>query len=167
MQARPLPLSTKIVLWFVAIVVIAMVILPGELISYDKYSARFVTCKTNLKQVGLAVQTFRSAHGGGMPPTLKALLPILKSRSPFMCPLSGTEATPTYHEVAYQYRFISKPNETDIICWDSHPHRRWQIYFVWLNRPNRNVLLADGQVINMQEAEFQKLHLSGQSWVFP
>ena len=167
MQARPLPLSTKIALWLLAIVVIAMVILPGELISYEKYNARFVTCKMNLKQVGLAVQTFRSAHGGETPPTLKALLPILKSRSPFMCPLSGTEATPTYHEVAYQYRFLSKPNETDIICWDSHPHRRWQTYFVWLNRPNRNVLLADGQVRNMPEAEFQRLHLAGQNWTLP
>ncbi len=165
MQARPLPLSTKIVLWFVAIVALAMLILPGESISYIKYNATFAMCKANLKQVGLAVQIYRSAHAGKIPPTLKALLPILKSRSPFMCPLSGNEATPTYHEVAYQYRFLSRPNQTDIICWDSHPHRRWQIYFVWLNRPNRNVLLADGQVKNISEEEFQHLHLQGQNWI--
>jgi len=166
MQARPLPLSTKIALWCVAVIVLAMLILPGESISYMKYNAAFAMCKMNLKQVGLAVQTYRGSHAGKMPPALIALPPIINSQSPFWCPLSGNETTrATYHEVAYRYRFLGKPNAADIVCWDSHPHRRWQIYFTWLNRPNRNVLLADGQVKNMSEAEFQKLHLVGQTWI--
>ena len=101
-------------------------------------------------------------------------MPTIGSSNIFLCSDTGweethiTESTPYAHrEVSYQYRLLIEPNSADIICWDSHPHRPQHSVFVWLNHPNRNVLLADGQVKNMREDEFQKLHLSGQSWTLP
>lgn len=162
MQARPLPLSTKIALWLLAIVVIAMLILPGESISYMKYNEAFATCKVNLKQIRVDIFAYQAKHAGKMPPSLKVLYPTVVSQLILVCPDSGfVNGT----EVSYDYRVLSKPSSTDVICWDSRPQQRWQTYFVWLNRPNRNVLLADGQVKNIREEEFQKLHLTGRSFV--
>ena len=83
MQARPLPLSTKIAMWFVAIVVLAMFVLPGESVSYMKYNAAFSMCKMNLQQVGLAMQIYRNSHTGKMPPALMALPSTLNGKLPF------------------------------------------------------------------------------------
>ena len=162
MQARPLPLSTKIVLWFVAIVALAMFFLPGESVSYMKYNSATAQCRANLKRISVDILAYQAKHAGKMPPSLKVLYPTVVSQLILVCPDSGFV---NGKEVSYDYRPLSKPSNTDAICWDSHPQQRWQTYFVWLNRPNRNVLCADGQVKNLPEAEFQRLHLSGQSWV--
>ena len=149
-------------LWFVALVVIAMFILPGEMVSYAKYSSRAAQCRANLKRVGVDIFSYQAKHTGRMPPSLKVLYPTVVSQLVLVCPDSGFV---NGKEVSYDYRLLSKPSSTDAICWDSRPQTRWQTYLVWLNRPNRNVLYADGQVKNLPEDEFQKLHLAGQNWV--
>jgi len=108
-----------------------------------------------LKQIGLAIQAHRDNHKGAMPAHLQLLLLISKSRGVFWCSLSGY----------YEYRFLEKPKNTDIICWDVEPHHPQHGVFVFLNRDNRNVLFADGEVANMEERQFQSLHLRGQTWV--
>ncbi len=139
-----------------------MFVLPGESVSYMKYNAASAMCKMNLNQVGVDILAYRAKHAGKMPATLKVLYPTVISQLILVCPDSGfVNGT----EVSYDYRFLSKPSSTDAICWDSRPQKRWQTYFVWLNCPNRNVLLADGQVVNMQEAAFQRLRLEGQNFI--
>ena len=137
----------------------------SDTVSNAKYNARVVSCKANFRVIGLAMHSYQASHSGKMPPTLKALQPILKSQSVFVCVLSPSEQTYPFRRTAYDYRFLGKPNGEDIICWDSHQHLPQHTIFVWLNRPNRNVLCADGQVKNLSEIDFQRLHLSGQNWV--
>lgn len=130
----------------------------GDAVSNAKYNARVASCKANLNQIGLTVLSYQAAHGGKLPATLRVLLPIVSSHNVFHCPYAGN---------GYDYRFVARPEGTDVICWDSRPHQPCHSVFVWLNRPNRNVLLADGQVKNMPEAELQKLRLVGQNWILP
>ena len=100
-----------------------------------------------------------------MPASLKILQPIMGSQSVFMCPLSGFSDAPKYTEHGYDYRLLRKPSRTDIICWDSSPHQPQHGVFLFLNRDNRNVLLANGQVLDMEEKQFRRLHLQGQTWI--
>ena len=149
------------------VIAIALVLfLPfSDAVSNAKYNARTASCKANFNQMRLAAQSYQDAHGGKLPPTLKALLPITHSRSVFLCPNAGSSGPPNYAAIGYDYRFLAQPKGTDVICWDTQPHRPMHSVFAWLNRPNRNVLLADGQVKNMPEAQFQRLHLVGQTWI--
>jgi hypothetical protein len=165
MQARPLTASTKAALLVGFSIGIALLLAFSDLVSNAKYNERVASCKANLRVIGLAVESYQASHSAKMPATLKALQPILKSQSPFVCPLSPSEQTFPFRQSAYDYRFLSHPKGTDIICWDSHLHLPQHTIFVWLNRPNRNVLLADGQVLNMDEVRFQQLHLQGQTWI--
>ena len=159
---------TRIELLIVTAIAMIGIVTFSDFVENAKYTAWVASCKANLKQFGLAIQTYRGNHQDAMPAHLQLLLPTLKSRgvSYALCRDTSTCRNMTGRQ-GYVYRFLEKPKKTDIICWDSHPHRRWQTYFTWLNRPNRNVLMADGRVKNMPEAEFQKLHLSGQSWILP
>ena len=156
MQSRGTRAFTTVELLVVCAIALIVLLCFGDAVSNAPEKARAASCKANLRQIGSAVISYQAGHAGRMPPTLKALLPITGSKGVFRCPYSG---------IGYDYRFLARPSGTDIICWDTRPHRPSHTVFVWLNHPNRNVLLADGQVKNMSEAEFQRLHLSGQSWV--
>ena len=158
MQSRSTKAFTTAELLVVCAICLLVLLAFGDAVSNAKYNARVASCKANFNQIRLAVQFYQAAHGGKMPAALKALLPITRSKGGFRCPYSG---------IGYDYRFLAQPKGSDIICWDSQPHRPMHSVFIWLNRLNRNVLLADGQVRNMPEAEFQRLHLLGQSWVLP
>ena len=100
-----------------------------------------------------------------MPAHFQLLLPILKRRGVFSCPLSGYIGLPKYDMQGYEYRFLDKPKNTDILCWDVKPHHPQHGIFVFLNRDNRNVLFADGKVSNVEERQFRSLKLQGQTWI--
>ena len=153
MQSRSTKAFTAAELLVVCAICLTVLLTFGDAVSNAKYNARAASCKANFRQIKVAMQTYQAAHGGKMPTALKALFPITHSQSVFLCSYSGT---------VYDYRFLAQPKASDIICWDSHPHRPMHSVFVWLNRPNRNVLRADGQVTNLPEDEFQRLRLSGQ-----
>ena len=144
----------------VELIVVTAIVLTGflafsDLVGNAKYRARTSSCKANLKQIGLAIQAHRDNHKGVMPAHLQLLLLISKSRGVFWCSLTGY----------YEYRFLEKPKNTDIICWDVKPHHPQHGVFVFLNQDNRNALFADGEVANMEERQFQSLHLLGQTWI--
>ena len=138
----------------------------SDFVENAKYTAWVASCKANLKQFGLAIQTYRGNHQDAMPAHLQLLLPTLKSRgvSYALCRDTSTCRNMTGRQ-GYVYRFLEKPKKTDIICWDVQPHRPQHGVFVFLNRENRNVLLADGRVSNMEEGQFQRLHLQGLVWI--
>lgn len=159
--------STKAALLVGFLVGMALLLAFSDLVSNAKYNARAASCKANFNQIRLAVQSYQAAHGRKLPATLKALLPITRSRGVFQCPDAGNSGPPSCAAVGYDYRFLTQSKGSDIICWDSRPHRPCHTVFVWLNRSNRNILLADGQVKNLPEDEFQKLHLVGQNWILP
>ena len=167
MQTRTSRGFTTTELLVVVAIALVLFLAFSDAVTNAKYIGRLASCKANFNQVRLAVQSYQTSHGGQMPPTLKALLPITHSRSVFMCPNAGNDGPPNYGAIGYDYRFLVRPKSTDVICWDSRPHRPCHSVFVWLNHPNRNVLLADGQVKNMPEGDFQKLRLVGQSWILP
>lgn len=155
MQTRTTRGFTTAELLVVIAVALVLFSVFGDAVSNAKYNARASSCKANFMVIGPAMQTYQNSHSGKMPPTLKALLPIIGSKDVFVCVLSPSKQTFPFSRDAYDYRFLSKPNAKDIICWDSHPHLPQHTIFVWLNRPNRNVLYADGQVKNLPEADFQ------------
>lgn len=146
---------TRVELIVVTAIVLTVFLTFSDLVGNAKYIGRVASCKANLRQIGLATQTYRDNHKGAMPAHLQLLLLISKSRGVFWCSLSGY----------YEYRFLEKPKNTDIICWDVKPHHPQHAVFVFLNRDNRNVLFADGEVANMEERQFQSLHLRGQTWI--
>lgn len=164
MPSRPLSTFTKIGLLIFVLLMFAIPAATQDFIIYNKYRARAAYCKAQLHQIGLAVRTYQDTHTGKMPPKLKALLPITQSENLFVCPESGIVATPTYTELGYNYRFLSQPRGSDVIAWDSQPHHSQNSIF-FPTHANRNVLLADGQVRNMNEVQFQQLHLQGQTWI--
>ncbi len=166
MQSRSTRAFTRAELLVVAVIVLAVVLSFSDAVSNAKYNSRAAQCRANLKQVGLAAQSYHASHAGKLPPTLKTLLPIVKSQSPFICPdTSRTGLYPNSIEVGYDYRFLSKPRGTEVIAWDSQPHHPQHSVLFFLNHANRNVLLADGQVLNMHEVQFRQLHLQGQTWI--
>jgi hypothetical protein len=165
MQSLLLTKSTKIVLLLLGIMALVIPAVTKDTISYAQGQGRVAACKANLRQIGIGVQTYEGNHAGKMPPTLKALEPIIKSQTVFVCPASGIITNPAYTEFGYDYRFLNQPKGTDIICWDSRPHQSSHTIFLFLNHANRNVLLADGQVRNLDEVHFQQLHLQGQTWI--
>jgi len=157
-------LSTKIGLLVFGLLMLAIPAATQDFISYNKYRARAASCRAQLHQIGLAVRIYQDTHGGKMPPTLKALLPVTQSENVFVCPESGIDVTPAYTTMGYEYRLLKAPKAIDVICWDSQPHHS-QSSILFPHHANRNVLLADGQVSNMDEVHFQQLHLQGQTWI--
>jgi len=165
MQRRLTRAFTRAELLVVLGITLVLFLVFSDAIGNAKYKGRAAQCRANLKQVGLAVQSYQASHTGRLPPTLKALLPTVRSRSPFICPATGFTATPPYETIGYDYRFLSKPRGSEVIAWDSQPHHPQHSIFFFLNHANRNVLLADGQVLNMDEVQFRQLHLQGQTWI--
>lgn len=165
MPSRPLTTSAKIGLLVFVLLMFTVPAATQNFISHMKYRERTASCMAQLHQIGLAVRTYQGTHPGKTPPTLKALLPVTQSKNVFVCPESGIVTMPIYTELGYNYRFLSRPRGTDVIAWDSQPHRPQHSVFFFLNHANRNVLLADGQVLNMDEVQFQQLHLQGQTWI--
>ena len=165
MRSRGTRAFTTAELLVVCAICLIVLLAFGDAVSNAKYSAREASCKANFGQIGSALHFYQTSHAERMPPTLKALLPTAGSKTIFVCPMSPSEQTYPFRRAAYDYRFLAQPKGTDVICWDSQPHRPMHSVLVWLNRPNRNVLLADGQVKNMLEDDFEQLHLSGQSWI--
>ena len=154
---------TRVELLITATIVLGFILVFSDAIGNAKYNARAASCRANLKQIGLAVQSYQASHKGAMPTSLKILQPIMKSQSVFECVLSSNVGSFTRR--GYNYRFLAQPNSTDIICWDSSPHHPQHSVLVFKNRDNRNVLLANGQVVNVPEEQFQRLHLQGQVWI--
>ncbi len=155
MQSRSTKAFTTAELLVVCVICLTVLLTFGDAVSNAKYNARAASCKANFRQIKIAMQFYQAAHGGKMPAAMKSLLPITHSKGVFHCPEDGS---------GYDYRFLTQPKGSDIICWDSRPHRPMHSVFVWLNRPARNVLRADGQVKNLPEDEFQRLRLTGQHW---
>ena len=125
------------------------------------YRARDMTCRANLRQIGAVLASYRAAHGGAMPPSLKSLVPTLGTQTVLLCPVSGTVASPVYTQRSYTYRRVSQSRPRNIVAWDTGPHVPGHSVFVWLNRPCRHVLYADGRVGTVPEAQFAGLGLRG------
>lgn len=153
MQSQMSKAFTRVELLVVLGVSLTVLLIFSDAISNAKYCTRAASCKAQLHQIGLAVHTYQDTHAGKMPPTLKMLQPAMGSQSPFICPSTG----------GCEYRLLSAAHPADIIVWDSQPHQPTHSVLFFLNHPNRNVLLADGQVQNMSEEQFSSLYLAGQT----
>ena len=124
----------------------------NDWLDHGHYVARNLVCRSALLQLGEQIQRFGKRNGGKMPTGL--LDPSLDIPRAWMlqCPMSA--------RMTYVFDFTADQRPDRPICWDGQPHVPARI-FPWLNKPQRNVLLADGTVRTLPEPEFQALRLTG------
>ncbi len=137
---------TKAELLVTTAVMLVLFLVFADFIFNAKYSVRSKVCHANFGKIGQAILVFRSTHNGRMPLKLASL----PNRYSLWCPVTGA---------AYGYRFLPNPLPTDIVCWESWPQTPGHTVLTYLNKPNRNVLAANGDVKTLSEAQFQALHL--------
>lgn len=139
--------------------------LPG---ARDK--ARLVACKSNLKQIGVAIWMYYGDHGEQMPTNLELLKDNGYLTEQFFgrvikCPAGsmGDAYVPPLSELHYRYfyRLLEDPDSNLPMCWDAQPHFIRKGVFKFLQRRLRNILLADGRVLTIEEDKFQSLTLVG------
>lgn len=122
-----------------------------------KRSVHTATCKSNLKQIGLALLMWRNDNKGKMLPKLSDLCDQLNAaKRIFVCPADkAPKKTAKGLECSYDYvaGLSSKTPPSTIVAYDNDPNRHGE--------PGRNVLCYDGHVEWMSEAKFQE-RLKGQ-----
>jgi len=121
----------------------------------SREAARPAICKSNLKQIGLAILIYVTDHNI-FPNTFEALIPGYinvpslqgKERTPFQCPVEANPAT------TVDYELVALGSPKDIV----HPEKTVLAYDKKGNHPGgRNVVFADGHVQWMLEKDFQKV----------
>ena len=122
----------------------------SDTIGNAKYAVRSKVCHVNFDKIGQAILVFRSTHNGKMPLNLAAL----PNKYALSCPVTGA---------VYGYRFLPNPLPDNIVCWDSQPQTPGHTVLTNLNKPNRNVLAANGNIRTLPEEQFQALHLPATS----
>ena len=122
-------------------------------LSRPRESARRAVCKSNLKQIGLAILIYVNDHNV-FPSTFEALIPDyisvpslqVQERTPFQCPAEANPAT------TVDYELVALGNPKDI----AHPEKAVLAYDKKGNHPGgRNVVFADAHVEWMSETDFQ------------
>ena len=135
------------------IIIVVVILLPA--ISPTPGPRRRPHCKSNLKQIGLAILIYVNDHDV-FPSTFEPLVPDyidmpslhMKERSPFQCPVEGNPAT------TLDYRLVAL-GEPDTIA---NPSSTVLAYDRKGNHPGgRNLVFADGYVEWVREEEFQEL----------
>jgi prepilin-type processing-associated H-X9-DG protein len=160
-KAKPIKTNFALLAVFAVILILGLFMLSFvDAVWNSKYLARAASCNSSLTYLGYEITGYRKTHHGQVPPNLRALILMIgfEDRGVLMCPLS--------YDHVYTYHCVKNPGPNDPIAWDYGPHVPMHSLLRFLNRPNRNVLYADGRVVNMPEEAFQKLHLSGESLTF-
>ena len=123
----------------VGFVVLAAVLLPT--LSKTRESARQVSCKANLKQIGMALLMYSDDNDSYFPKDLETLITeeYITTGKVFVCPsteqmYSGDPSVSYTYIPGLRYVFI-KPAETIIVYEKDSNHPNWV-----------NVLFADGHV---------------------
>ena len=129
-------------------------------------TARATACKSNLRQIGMAVYRYSDANNGQLPPDLKTLVDAetVTEMGIFVCP-----SDPAYDDDSDEWWYCSYESVLDLtdkilteeilpsdamLAWDSEPGR----HRVPGRHPGggRNAVFADRHVELLTEEEFQK-----------
>lgn len=72
----------------VVLVILALLVaLLLPVVSESRRRSRESVCMNNLRQLGMAIQLYRNDHEQHYPPTIRPILPYVKSQEVFRCPL--------------------------------------------------------------------------------
>lgn len=129
-------------------------------------NARAISCRSNMKQLGLAFQQYAYDHKGMYPPPNKwidELYPYVKSRYVFRC-LSADTNKPTYamniRLRGQREKDIKNPHST-VVLFDSVPGDNLtggpELLPTEARHKKYNILFADGQVRGYDTQDIRKL----------
>ena len=121
-------------------------------------------CQFQLKSIHKGYANYKNEHNGMPPKKLDDMkLYIFGQDKTLRCPAGapGPNYDPPFGasstDYVYDYRFLTRTGDDQIVCCDHEPHMIRHFVLRFLDQKVRDVLYADGRVVSMPESEFQAL----------